>query len=258
MKVYLKLFSISFLLLFFIVICLPVFPIFYLSPQGYRRINTRIVSFMSGLFLKILGCRVDCTPGLKKLKTNYLVVSNHLSYLDVLVLASCFPGCYVTSREVREMSFLGTITDLAGCLYVERRSRANLSNEISDITRALDHGLNVVIFPEGTSTNGESILRFRQPLFQSAINARKKVLPISIRYRKINHSPLTTANRDQVFWYDDMTFPDHFMGLAGIDNLEVLVRASRPINATSAETCAVLSTLAHAEVSKTYKPLCNK
>lgn len=255
MKIYCKLFAISFLLLLYIVICIPVFPLFYVSPQGYRKINVRIISFFSGLFLKVLNCQVIFNNTLKDFEQNYLIVSNHLSYLDVLVLASCFPGCYVTSQEVREMSFLGTVTTLAGCLFVERRSRANLSKEISEITAALDYGLNVVIFPEGTSTNGESVLRFRQPLFQAAIDSGKKVLPVSITYKQINRSPVTLRNRDRIFWYDDMTFPDHFMGLAGIDHLEVSVAVSYPINAISAETCAVLSTLAHAAVRKTYEPV---
>lgn len=250
-----KLFFLVSLLVAYIVTCLPIFPFFYLTPQAYRRLNARIVSWYSSLFLKVLGCKIRVNQVPRRLNQNYLLVSNHLSYLDILIISSCFPGCYVTSQEIKEMPFLGTLTSLAGCLYVERRSRDNLKNEISEITCAIKHGLNVVIFPEGTSTNGEQVLRFKQPLFQSAIDSNKKIVPLSITYTKINNRPVSVENRDRIFWYDDMTFPDHFAGLATIDHLEVCLHISCPIHAVKMHSCAHLSQQAHMVVKNTFTPI---
>ncbi len=250
-----KFFFLASLLAAYIITCLPIFPFFYLTPQSYRKLNARIVSWYSSLFLKVLGCRIRVNQLPSRLNRNYLLVSNHLSYLDILIISSCFPGCYVTSQEIREMPFLGTITSLAGCLYVERRSRTNLKNEISEITCAIQHGLNVIIFPEGTSTNGEQVLRFRQPLFQSAIDSNKKIVPLSITYTQIDNKPVTTENRDRIFWYDDMTFPDHFAGLAAINHLDVSVHVSCPIRAVKAHSCAYLSQKAHTAVKSKFTPV---
>ena len=96
---------------------------------------------------------------------NYLIVSNHLSYLDVLAMISVLNTRFVTSMEVKHAAGLGWITDQAGCLYVERRSRKNLKTEINEISKALEGGFYVVVFPEATSTNGDGVLRFKRPLF---------------------------------------------------------------------------------------------
>jgi 1-acyl-sn-glycerol-3-phosphate acyltransferase len=78
--------------------------------------------------------------------------------------------------------FLGQICKFASCLFVERRSRGNLDQEIKEITDALNYGHNVLIFPEGTSTNGDEVLRFKRPLFNAAIFSSKKVLPATLNY----------------------------------------------------------------------------
>lgn len=226
------------------------------SENRYRRINAHLISFYSRLLLSILGCRIHVRPDMNLSKKNRLIVSNHLSYLDVLILSSCLPACYVTSQEIKETPFLGFLTQLAGCLYVERRSRDNLGSEIGQITNALENDLNVVIFPEGTSTDGSSVLRFRQPLFQSAIHASKDILPLSLNYRVLNGISVTSSNRDTLFWYADMTFWNHFEALSKIENIQVELAFSTPICIRNTDTSASLSIMAHEAVSNKFIPIC--
>ncbi len=251
-RIYVKFFFLVSLVASFMKVSALIFPVFLLSRQTYRWISARLISFFSGLLLKVLGCRVHVEQTPKHRKNNHLIVSNHLSYLDVLVLSKIFPSCYVTSQEIRESFGLGQITTLAGCLFVERRSRSHLSKEISSITRALKAGLNVVIFPEGTSTNGDTVLRFRQPLFQAAIDSGTKVLPATINYKQLNRQPITVHNRDQLFWYGDMTFWNHFTGLAAVDRLDVSVTVGVPINAAAYPDSALLSIDAQKAVARSY------
>lgn len=253
----LKRFFLIFTILSYMLVCLPIFPIFYLSPHKYRHINAKIVSFFSRLLLWILGVKFHVNVPVARLKKNYLIVANHLSYLDVLIISSFFPGCFVTSREIRASAFLGQICMLAGCLFVERRSRQFLRLETADIARALEKGLNVIIFPEGTSTNGRDILRFRQPLFRAAIDADISILPVSISYTRINRQPVDSSNRDTLFWYGDMAFWPHFKALARVKQIMVTLHIGHPIAPSDGDSCAILSVTARTAVKKNYTPVLN-
>lgn len=174
---------------------------------------TQVISVTCKLGLKIFNIKVRKTFAPIDMKANYLIVSNHLSYLDILIISSHLPTCFVTSKEMKETPFLGQLCLLGGCLFVERRSKAGLTEEIKELSNALDNGLSVVIFPEATSTNGEAVIRFRRPLFQAAINSCSKVLPVCLNYRTLDGEKLTLKNRDKVFWYGDMGFLGHALTL---------------------------------------------
>ncbi len=178
-----------------------------------RRYLIRLISITSKFGLKLFGITARKNFAPLKMGEKYLIVSNHLSYLDVLIISTFFPTCFVTSNEMKETPFLGQLCLLGGCLFVERRKRSGITGEVAQITHALKSGLNVVIFPEAKSTNGEVVLNFRRPLFQSAINAGVNVLPICLNYRTIDGEKVTIKNRDHVFWYGDMTFMKHALTL---------------------------------------------
>src|SRR4051812_32869997 len=133
------------------------------NSRRRRHVLARLVSIWAKVGLWLLRViphsELTCEPN--ALKENFLVVSNHLCYLDILVISSCFPSVYVTSREIQEHPFLGRVTDAAACAYVERRDRSKLAAEIAEVGKLIQNGLNVVIFPEATSTNGSAILKFR-------------------------------------------------------------------------------------------------
>lgn len=173
----------------------------------------KLISVTSMAGLKLFGVQVRKNFQPLKAGENYLIVANHLSYLDVLIISSFFPTCFVTSTEMKETPFLGQLCLLGGCLFVERRKRARIAGEVAQITHALKSGLNVVIFPEAKSTNGEAVIAFKRPLFQAAVNAGKKVLPLCLNYRTLDGEKLTVKNRDKIFWYGNMSFLSHALDL---------------------------------------------
>jgi 1-acyl-sn-glycerol-3-phosphate acyltransferase len=150
-----------------------------------------------------------------------LYVGNHLSYLDVLAISSCVPAGFVTSMEIRETPLLGLICEMAGCLFVERRNKSNLLNEVAQLSEGLRNGLNVAIFPEATSTNGSQILRFRRPLYMAAVATKTPVVPFCLNYRMIGGKPVDLRTRDSVFWYGDMSFAPHLWALCGAGGVNV-------------------------------------
>ncbi|MCB0422255.1 MAG: 1-acyl-sn-glycerol-3-phosphate acyltransferase [Bdellovibrionales bacterium] len=192
--------------------------------------------------------------GLKNPNENYLVVSNHLSYLDILIISSQIPSCFVTSVEIKETPLLGLLTKLGGCLYVERRNKSNIHNEIKDIREGLENNLNVVVFPEATSTNGESVLRFRSPLYNASISSYKKVLPTCINYRSVGHTSLNKDNRDAIFWYGDMSFFPHLVGLVKAGPIEVELDFLAPLDTRKYVDPIECAQITHSQVSKRFIP----
>ena len=91
---------------------------------------------------------------------------------------------------MKETPFLGLLTEMAGCTYVERRSRDNIKNEIKDIEATLNEGFNVVIFPEGRSTNGEKVHPFKKSLLMACAESDANIMPAVANFRFINGEPI--------------------------------------------------------------------
>ena len=208
------------------------------------------------MVLLTLGGRTNIV-GNENLKSepNGLFAGNHLSYMDVMFIASTVPSCFVTSVEIKETPGLGHICQMAGCLFVERRSRTSLAKEIGELQEGLERGLNVAIFPEATSTNGEQILRFRRPLFLSAGQAQKKVIPMCLNYRKLGSEPVTLKNRDSIFWYGDMPFVPHLWELCAKGNIEVDLHFLLPIQPGAEEDPGEVAARAQAAVESVFRPV---
>ena len=83
--------------------------------------------------------------------------------------------------------------------------------------------IDILLFPEGTSTNGERILPFQTVPFAAPLRNRSIILPVSIAYQSIDDEPVTVANRDLVYWYGDMEFSTHFWKLLSLRSIEVIV-----------------------------------
>ncbi len=184
--------------------------------QPFNLLCSRIVLFFFKTQVKTINM-----PSSINLAGN-LFVCNHLSYFDVLVLNSIYKSSFITSIEIKNTLLLGQLAQLGGCIFVERRNKNNLGIELENVSKALRTGSNITIFPEATSTNGESVLQFKKAFFHSAIEARSFIYPITINY-KINGNYLNISNRDQVCWYGKMTFFSHLKKLVSIKSIEAEV-----------------------------------
>lgn len=182
---------------------------------------------------------------------NFLVVANHVSYLDIMVLSSLHPFVFITSVEMGSNPFLGDITRMGGSLYTNRKTLVSLPREIEKFALAIREGFNVVLFPEGTSTDGSDLRPFRSSLFETAIKAEADILPICIKYTKIDSEPRSEANRDLVCWYGDMSFAPHFMKLLG-HSIEAEIHILEPIACGTGQRRQKLSDETYARLREVY------
>ena len=153
----------------------------------------------------------------------YVVIANHVSYVDGIVLGSIFPIVFVSKREVKKWPIVGQWNVLCGTIFINRQRKNEAGTMVREMTRKLRQEANVLLFPEGTSTNGEKMLPFQTVPLAAPLRSRSIIVPVTLAYTTIDEQPVTAANRDFVYWYGDMDFVTHFWNLLGRRGVEVLV-----------------------------------
>ena len=153
----------------------------------------------------------------------YVVIANHVSYVDGIVLGSIFPIVFVSKREVKKWPIVGQWNVLCGTIFINRQRKNEVGALVREMTRKLRQEANILLFPEGTSTNGEKMLPFQTVPLAAPLRSRSIIVPVTLAYTTIDEQPVTAANRDFVYWYGDMDFVTHFWDLLGRRGVEVLV-----------------------------------
>jgi 1-acyl-sn-glycerol-3-phosphate acyltransferase len=137
-----------------------------------------------------------------------LLVCNHLSYLDILVLVSLTPAVFVSKSEVKNWPVFGWCARLAGTLFVDRTRRTDVARMNAEIERALAQGNVVVVFPEGTSWDASEVLPFKSSLLAPIVGTNHPLTAAGLRYSV----PDGSVAADVCYW-GDMTFFPHLMRL---------------------------------------------
>ena len=153
----------------------------------------------------------------------YVIISNHFGYLDGIVLGSLFPVIFVSKSEVRSWPLVGQWTTLCGTVFIDRQRKGLIPLAIKEISRKLGQQANVLLFPEGAATNGERMLTFQTAPLAAPLRSRAIIVPLTLAYQSVNGQPLTTANRDLVYCYDDMPDVPHFWKLLTLRRIEARV-----------------------------------
>ena len=145
-----------------------------------------------------------------------LIVSNHVSWVDILVIGSIMPVAFVAKREVAGWPLVGVTAKLQRTVFVDRARRHRTGDAIAEIVERLKAGIPVVLFAEGTSSDGNRVLPFRSALVGAVRDAcahlGQSVLiqPMSICYTGTQGLPMGRQHRPLVAWYGDLDFLPHF------------------------------------------------
>ena len=166
-----------------------------------------------------------------------LIVSNHLSYLDIAVLASVVPMVFVSKAGVRRWPFWGFMAALGGTVFVDRSRKRGVVPALAGIRRALDRDDRVIVFPEATSTRGATILPFKPALLAAAAAHAEPVHWMTLTYGTPPESP---PARDRVCWWGDMGFVPHALALFALRRVRCTVRfGDAPVRSTDRKALAV-------------------
>ena len=184
-------------------------------PFAYHKLCCRIM----GLKVRVVGKPATARPA--------LFVSNHVSYLDIPVLGSVMPVAFVAKAEVAQWPVYGWLAKLQRTVFVDRRRKTTLQQRDSLHAR-LAAGDALVLFPEGTSNDGNRILPFRSALLSVAEAAAAErplaIQPVSIAYTSVNGVPLGWGLRPLVAWYGGMELGGHLWRFSRLGQVEVVVQ----------------------------------
>ncbi len=204
-------------------------------PYWYHRQVCRLL----GVKLKIDGAVAQDRP--------VLLISNHTSWLDIPVLSAVAPLSFVAKKEVGTWPFVASLARLQRTVFVDRQRRMDVDQTTTEITRRLDQGDTVVLFAEGTSSDGNRVLPFKTSLFAAAKpptwrrnstedsvaaptrDSRAVVQTLSLVYTKLYGIPLSRGERPLVGWFGDMEMQSHAWRLLKAGPLDVEIRISPPV-----------------------------
>ena len=196
-------------------------PLRHRIPRFYHAVCARIL----GLEVAVRGRRAADGP--------VLFVSNHSSYLDITVLGSLIAGSFVAKSEVAGWPFFGLLAKLQQTVFVERKARAGVERQRDDIGARLDAGDSLILFPEGTSSDGNRTLPFKTALF--AVAARRiagrplTVQPVSVTPTRLDGIPMGIAFRPLYAWYGDMDLAPHLWTVFTLGRMTVEVEFHPPV-----------------------------
>lgn len=162
--------------------------------------------------------RVDGQP-----PTHGLVVANHLSYLDILILSAAMPCFFVAKVEIGGWPFFGKAARTGGTIFLDRSSLASAMTVAEQISQRLKLQIPVLLFPEGTSTNGSKVLRFHSRLIDPATSAGAPVTAAAIRY-VIDGG----VEERELCWFGDVGFLPHLLKALGTPGFSARVRFGQP------------------------------
>ena len=187
-------------------------------PCLYHRACCRLL----GLRVRPIGAPSDSRP--------VLFAANHVSYLDITVLGSLLPASFVAKHEVRRWPLFGWLARLQRSVFVDRQVRSTAQQRDS-IARRLAAREALILFPEGTSGDGNRILPFKSALFSVADHPEVgtvTVQPVSIAYTRLDGMPIGRHLRPLFAWYGSMAMAPHLWTVLGLGKVEIVVEFHRP------------------------------
>ena len=195
------------------------------AKVGYARFYWAVVCRLLGLRVRVIG-------GAARGGRPVVFVSNHSSWLDIPVLGGHLDACFVSKDEVGRWPLVGTVARLGRTVFISRQRHAT-GRERDVLRERLAAGDNLVLFPEGTTSDGSRVMPFRTSFFAAAEGPNPPLVqPVSLVYDRLGGLPAGRASRPVFAWYGDMDLASHFWRFAQHRGLRASILLHSPIDPT--------------------------
>lgn len=210
----------------------------------------RVSRLYSRTVCALLGVRIR-VAGTPPRHDAVLILANHVSWLDILVITATVPVIFVAKSEVARWPLIGWVARARGTVFVERERKRQAVAAISDIARHLADGQSIVLFAEGTSSDGNRVLPFRpalvaglrEALAQAEPGRRIALQPLSIAYTGLLGLPMGRQHRPIVAWYGDRDLVPHLKEFLRRGAVDVTLSWGEPVEHDGADRKAVVRSL---------------
>ncbi|NNM74409.1 lysophospholipid acyltransferase family protein [Enterovirga aerilata] len=211
-------------------------PVQIVAGRRGARIAHRLPVHFHRLFLRLFDIRVTVEGAPPEHGHPTLVLANHVSWLDIPVMASLLPLSFIAKQEIADWPVFGFCARLQRCIFLDRTRKAATAEVNAEVAERLAGGDAIVLFPEGTTGDGNRLLPFRSSLVGAARAALAesaheeiRLQPLAISYLRRNGLPVTRREMPEIAWYGDMELPPHFLAYARGGPLDVVVSWGKPI-----------------------------
>lgn len=223
-------------LILFVLAALSVMPVQWIGLKLNRPYAKRLPCHFHKVWCAIIGIQV-VVRGTPYKEGPCLLASNHNSYFDIPVLGSVIPLSFVAKKEVAAWPFFGTLARLQETVFVDRERRTKTAATANEIHQRIADGDTLVLFPEGTSSDGNRVLPFKSALMAVAQMALGNgedakpvnVQPVSVTYTKLCGIPMGRQFRPYFAWYGDMDLGPHLWEAFSLGPFEVVVEFHEPV-----------------------------
>ena len=188
--------------------------------RGIKRV-TKISRLWGWGISKIIGMRIRVYGDPGKIEGG-IIVANHQSYLDIIAHASVFPIRFAPKSEIASWPLLGWVLAISRPIWVDRESKQSSHKTLAEYRETLEHGVNLIVYPEGTSSDGIGILPFKSTPFEAVSSGNHKIHPVLIRY-------IQKPGEPTLCWYGDMTLLPHCWYILGRPSINVEIHMLEPI-----------------------------
>lgn len=198
----------------------------------------RGAAWITGVRLKVHGDIRDVS--------GKLLVSNHLGYLDILAHGAMFPIRFTPKAEIKYWPILGQLVALNAPVWIDRTSPHKARQYSAEFRATLEHGVSLLVYPEGTSSDGKhGLLPFKSTPF-AALPENGKILPMVLFYRE------EPAGEAPGAWFGDISFPDHVWGVLGLKRITIEVFIMPEMQPFAGETRKELASRVRDAMEKEY------
>ena len=224
----------------FLILCLLVLPVQLVASKVHKPSARQVPFRLYRILHKVIGLNV-IVHGAPVEDRSVLFVSNHVSWMDIPILGGVTPCCFIAKSEVGTWPFFGTMARAGRTVFLERERRSKAADQKGELQRRLEDGDNLVLFPEGTSNDGNRVLPFKSALFsaaQTTVGANDDpvmVQPISVTYTKLNGMPMGRQFRPFFAWYGDMDLLPHLWKALSLGRVQVDVHFHEPVTINEIE-----------------------
>ncbi len=237
----------------FVLLTLVCAPIQYCAQRLGLPSRLRIPLFYHRAVCRILGARIHIVGAPID---SGLILANHTSWLDIVLLSTVTPLSFVAKSEVGSWPLFGMLARLQNTMFVRRSEKSRTLSDREVIRKRLANGEVLVIFPEGTSSDGNRVLPFKSalvaaaewPLGEGEPPLYPKVQPVTIAYVASYGIPMGRETRPFYAWYGDMDMAPHFWGVFGHGPLDAVIEFHPPMTVAEAGSRKELARRAEADV----------
>ena len=216
-----------------------------------RQWTSRLPVFYHRWCCRILGFRIRVL-GTPTAERPVLFAANHISYTDITILGSVIPGSFIAKAEVADWPFFGWLAKLQRSVFVDRRVRSTATQRDA-IGDRLAAGDALILFPEGTSGDGNRVLPFKSALFGAAQIGKSLppviVQPVSLAYTRLDGIPIGRLYRPFFAWYGAVDLAPHMWSMVGLGTVEVVVEFHPPTFLSDCGSRKALAGYCHARIA---------